>query len=44
MSPKLRNILIILAFIALCASLVGCGRKGEPETPPADPAAERPAD
>ncbi len=39
MNPKLRNILIIIAFIALCASLVGCGRKNEPATPEA-PAAE----
>lgn len=39
MNPKLRNILILLAFVALCASLVGCGRKGEPLTPEEAPAA-----
>ncbi|WP_281350574.1 LptM family lipoprotein [Pikeienuella piscinae] len=33
MNPRLRNVLIVLAFIVLCASLVGCGRKGEPQTP-----------
>lgn len=33
MNPRLRSILIIIVFVAICASLVGCGRKGAPETP-----------
>jgi hypothetical protein len=39
MSPRLRNILIIVIFVAISAALMGsCGRKGEPATP--EPAAE----
>lgn len=40
MNPKLRNLLILLAFVALCASLVGCGRKGDPVAPAPEPTQE----
>ena len=33
MNPKLRNVLIILIFVAISAALMGCGRKGDPLTP-----------
>lgn len=33
MSQKTRALIIIVLFVALCASLVGCGRKGDPATP-----------
>lgn len=33
MSSRTRSLIIILLFVALCASLVGCGRKGDPVPP-----------
>ncbi|WP_340109339.1 lipoprotein [Pikeienuella sp. HZG-20] len=34
MSKRTRALIIIGLFVLVCASLVGCGRKGDPATPP----------